>query len=275
MKELARNVGYTLIELIISLAVLSILLSAFLGIQVFFLKCNQISSENLNASIYAGNLYEKAKGMSIPDLSELSSIGVIWDDNIQYVFEAERYIPNNQTGNNLIDLVINYDCIDKYEGYVYGDSIHNLLAISGQGILIIDLIPCGKRTTIVFTDNSGKIAEYQFNANKQAQIINIHVDSVKNSKRNIHINIDEQPSNWQIYIHEHPFHSGNILIQYNDQTISTRQLIKPLKDDYISISSRKSETLVDVAVSLKITALKKGKEHQPICSRQGIIWIKP
>ena len=54
-----------------------------------------------------------------------------------------------------IDLVINYDCIDKYEGYVYGDSIHNLLAISGQGILIIDLILV-KTYNIVFTDNSGK-----------------------------------------------------------------------------------------------------------------------
>ena len=59
-ERISKNAGYTLIELIISLAVLSILLSAFLGIQVFFLKCNQISSENLNASI-CRDLYEKAK----------------------------------------------------------------------------------------------------------------------------------------------------------------------------------------------------------------------
>src|SRR5690554_4843918 len=132
MLKVKNNQGTTLLELIISLAILGILVSSFLGIQVSFGKYNQISSLNLKAGLYAGNLYEKAKGMSVPELSELASTGIIVNDDIEYVIETERY--NNHTMNSSqIDLVINTDKTANYNCYGYGDSILEYFTLSGQG----------------------------------------------------------------------------------------------------------------------------------------------
>ena len=91
MRTVKRNLGFTLVELIVSLAILSLLISAFLGIQFSFAKYNQISSLNLKAGLYANNLYERAKGMHFGELIDLLSKEEILDGELKYVISAERY----------------------------------------------------------------------------------------------------------------------------------------------------------------------------------------
>lgn len=274
MLKVKNNQGTTLLELIISLAILGILVSSFLGIQVSFGKYNQISSLNLKAGLYAGNLYEKAKGMSVPELSELASTGIIVNDDIEYVIETERY--NNHTMNSSqIDLVINTDKTANYNCYGYGDSILEYFTLSGQGSLRIDIYSDQYRTTISFTDANGEQSGYQFITENLVQTINIFVNPNEEVKQIIHINImDNSERDLQLYVYEYPTYEGNTTIQYNDQFISTRNLNHPFKENNISIYSRKTKTIKRLPIYLKIMAFQQDRE-KPICQRQGIIWIKP
>lgn len=273
MGKTAKDRGSTLLESIVALALLCILATSFLGIQTSFAKLNQVSSRNLKTGIYAGNLYEKAKGMSFSELSALTAIGVIWDNNIKYVFEAERYPTDNQ---NVIDLVIQSESMNSYTIHAYGDSIQNYLSVAGQGILNIALCPDEHHTSIHFMDASGKISEFQFKTNKETLVINIHAYSIKNTQQEILIELNELPSaNCLIYIYEHPFQGGQVSIQHNGRVINTKEILKPLREDNISIYSRKTESNIKIPISLQVMAFQQGGQEQPICRKQGIIWIQP
>src|SRR5690554_1256210 len=237
MINLSNNKGFTLLELIICLAILSILVTSFLGIQLSFSKFNKVSSLSINAGILAGNLYEEAKGMSIFELYETASSGIIWNNGIKFVIEAERYFYDNQSSNNnLIDLVINTDSMNNYNCYGYGDSLLELFTISGQESLRIDIYSDEHLTNIDFTDNKGEKLGYIFKTEKEMQTINIYTNSIEGAIQFLNINIIEQPKrNLEIYVYEYPLHKGSITIQYKDQSISTKCLIHPFEKDNVSI----------------------------------------
>ena len=134
--------GSTLIELLLTLALLGLLSTVLFGILVCFSKSNQISSSNLTIGINANNLYEQAKGMNIPELSELSATGIVWNNGDKYTIKAERYSSAVQSSaDNQIDLAIHSDLENGYTSYIFGDSIKNMLCVSGKGNLNINLSP--------------------------------------------------------------------------------------------------------------------------------------
>ncbi|MGI6527139.1 MAG: type IV pilus modification PilV family protein [Caldicoprobacterales bacterium] len=273
MKKSIKDRGSTLLECVIALAVLCILATSFLGIQTNFAKLNQISSLNLKTSTYASNLYETIKGMSLPKLSDISTTGAIWNDHIKYVIEAERY---PYTNHELIDLVIQSDSMSHYIIYALGDSLQGLHSVTGQGNLIISLRPDESYTSIHLSNESGETAKIQFRTKKDTQIISIHGYSIHNTQQQILIKMNELPStNWLVYLYEHPYQRGKVTIHLNDRTINTKEILAPLHEDTVSVYPRKTETDIKIPISLQITAFKEGKEAQPICRRQGIIWIKP
>ena len=277
MRTVKRNLGFTLVELIVSLAILSLLISAFLGIQFSFAKYNQISSLNLKAGLYANNLYEMAKGMHFGELIDLLSKEEILDGELKYVISAERYKKYDQLENsNLIDLIIISEINDKYASYIYCDSINNLLTVQGQGNLNLDLKLEGHYNWINYNDSTGNIAQYQFLTDKQNKILNLHVISESDTDSELYININEQPvANWHIYIHESPFSQVNTFIKLGNQIISTKQLNKSVNLDNLKIYPRKTNKNIGIPIYLNITVFRKDDEMNPICRRQGIIWIDP
>ena len=82
-------------------------------------------------------------------------------------------------------------------------------------------------------------------------------------------------ANWHIYIHESPFSQVNTFIKLGNQIISTKQLNKSVNLDNLKIYPRKTNKNIGIPIYLNITVFRKDDEMNPICRRQGIIWIDP
>jgi len=280
MNYMRNDSGSTLIELIVSLVVLSILISAFLGIQLSFAKYNQISSTYFEAGIYANNIYEMAKGMSFDEIVDLSASGEIWNNETKFVITAERFLLNHQLENyDFIDLVLIAKPDKRYISYVYCDSIHDCLSVQGDGNADIKLCFDSSYYTIIFNDPSeSHELQSQFIASSQKQILNVYIiyDSNTDQDQEIYLCIENQPiTNFNIYIYESPFYPISTYIKYSDQIISTKQLIKSMNIDRIFIYPRKTERILKIPIYLTITAFQDSFGNNPVCKRQGIIWITP
>ncbi|HHY82298.1 MAG TPA: type II secretion system protein [Clostridiales bacterium] len=271
-----KDSGYTLVEIILVLVILGILVPSFLGIMLSFTRYNQNSRLYMTAGAAAGNIYEKAKSLSVPELSALAAARTIVEDHMLFRIEAERYITDVMSSKaNYIDMVIRHDSNNGFYSYAYGDSIQELFSVAGQGLLSVMLNPGNDYIDVSLSDASGRYAEYQFPANKDKLIINIHAIKMPSGQQ-VKINIGRQPqSDWEIYIYEQPLHNGNISIICDGQVFHTFQMIKSVRLGNISVFSRKTEAGCDTPVYLKVEAYRQDTDNKPLSCRQGIIAAQP
>ncbi|HHU79122.1 MAG: PulJ/GspJ family protein [Caldicoprobacterales bacterium] len=267
-----RSEGFSLMELVLSLGIMAILISSFFGIMTSFAKSNQISYLYLTTGINAGNIYEKAKSMSVYELSAFTSNNIMYENNIKYVVEADWY--TNDSSANQIVIVVHQDSSHGFLCYAFGDSIHNLFTMSGQGSLEIRLIPGDKHTTIAFSDELGNTAEYSFVTSKAAQILRVLTNKM-NAEQRIHIDMAQLPeNNWNLHIYEHPF-AGNISINVDSLIIYTKQLNKPIQVDNLTLTSTKSKTGLKIPVYMQVRAYQEDRDYHPISQRFGVFLISP
>ncbi len=270
------NRGTTLIELIIALAVIGILCSSFLGIQLNFAKINRISRQHLTAGSIAGNLYEIAKGMKISDFIDWSSTGSTLLDGFLFSIEAERYWPETSTNNvNYIDLIVSQSSDDNFLCHSMGDSIKDTYSFTGEGQLQIQLIADNSSIRLVLIDGFNNSTNLSFHTVKANRVVNIYAHGMPEDQEVLML-VEESPTtNLEIRIHEPSFHKGCIKVQTEDQEINTKELWQAYQHDNLLVTSRKSERSKGIPVYLQIEAYEIDEAGQqtgkPISRRQGVI----
>jgi len=273
-----RVKGYTLVEIILVLLILGILVPSFLGIFSVLAQQNRESRLIMTAGNITENTYEKAKGMSVPQLSELAASGETTENNMLLKVEAERFKTDEMSLlANYIDIVVKDDPSNStgFISYAYGDSIQELISITGQGQLTIHIKPEKEYTDVCLTDSSGRYAEYSFSANKSKLIMNINALKMSNGKQ-VKVIIGNHPeSNLEISIHEPPMHSGIISVHFNGQILYTGQIIKPVHSNNITVFSRKTETAISTPIYLRVEAYRQEPDIKLLSCRQGLIMVKP
>lgn len=270
-----ENSGATLIELIIALAVIGILCSSFLGIQLNFAKINRISRQHLTAGSIAGNLYELAKGMTISEFIDWKSADSVLQDGFLFSIEAGRYW-SNTSPNNLdnIDLIVTQNSDSGFLCYSIGNSINETYIFSGDGPLEIQLISDNTSTKLLLKDGEGNTASHSFHSVKAGRVINLHTHGIPEGQEII-VQIEEQANkNLKMYIYEPLLYNGCTKIQSEHQEINTKELWQAYQHDNLLVSSRKSETFEGIPVYLQIKAYEdvEGQwSNKPISRRQGVI----
>ena len=84
-----NNNGVTLVELLVTLFLIGILISGYLSLELIYVRTNNKSTQYLNAGSIASNLYEVAKGMSIPELSNWLSAGEFHYNNFSLLLRQK------------------------------------------------------------------------------------------------------------------------------------------------------------------------------------------
>ncbi|MDD4680989.1 MAG: prepilin-type N-terminal cleavage/methylation domain-containing protein [Clostridia bacterium] len=273
---ISRNEGVTLIELIIALAVIAIISSSFYGIQLSFTRINQISRQHLTAGSEAGNLYERAKGMTISEFVNWTAAETLLQDNILYCMQAERFWPEgSRNSKNYLDLVITKKMDNGFCCYSMGDSIDDTYSFSGSGLLQIQLSTDENYTILRLEDEENSIAYQNFPSVDTDRIVNIHTHGM-DKEQTIIVKIEEQIYvNYKINVYEPYFHKGQIEFRTENQVINIKQIWQAYQYDNLLLASRKSETSKGIPFYLQIQAYGKDKDGQwdikPISRRQGVI----
>lgn len=267
--------GATLVELIISLAVIGILSSSFLGIQLSFAKMNRISRQHLVAGTIAGNLYEIAKGMRLSEFIDWVSKNEIQQDGILFFIEAERIRPERSNELDYLDLVITNDSDNILHCYSMGNSITDNIAFSGVGPLQIHLKGYDSSTKLLLTDGENNTVNHTFHSGKKDKVINIHTYGIIVEQEIIVLIEDQSNINWEVYINEPVYSNGLLKIHTLDYTINSKELWQAYQSDNLLVASRRSDKSKGIPVYLQIRACEENQKKEGsikyISRRQGII----
>lgn len=269
------NSGTTLIELVIALAVIGILCSSFLGIQLIFAKINRISRQHLTAGSIAGNLYELAKGMTISEFIDWTSADSILQDGFLFSIEAERYWPKTSPNNmDYIDLIVTQNSDNGFLCYSIGNSIDETHVFSGNGPLQIKLISDNTNTKLLLEDGEGNTASYSFDSVKADSVVNLHTHGISEGQEIIVLIEEQTNKNMKIYVYEPLLYNGCTKIQSEKQEVNTKELWQAYQHDNLLVTSRKSVTPEGIPIYLQVKAYEDiGGEwdSKPISRRQGVI----
>ena len=271
--------GTTLIELIVALAVIGILCSSFLGIQLSFAKVNAISRQHLTAGSIAGNLYEIAKGMTISEFIDWMSNESILQDGFFFSIEAERYWSQTSPNNmDHIDLVVKQNPDNGFLCYSMGNSINDTYAFSGEGPLQIQLIADDNSTRIVLKDGDNSLSSQSFHSAKADRVVNLHTHGIPEGQEIIMLVEKQTNSGLEIYIYETHINTGRIVVHTENQEINTKELWQAYQNNNLLVASRKSETPQGIPIYLQIKAYEievaEQQGDKPISRRQGVIPLR-
>lgn len=273
-----ESTGLTLIELIVALAIISIVCSSFLNIQLSFSKANQISRHHLTAGSTAGNLYEKAKGMTIPEFAAWASKGTIIQDGILYRLETERFFSQPSHNNvNCLDLVITENSSSDYICYCIGDSILEVCTFTGNGLLQVYLSADDNHTKLNLTNEDGIMAKQNFIAEEAVRVVNIHTHGIAEDQGIIIQISNSNNLNWAINVYEKPFNNCKIEVHTEKQIINTKQIWQTYQEDKLLLSSIKSENAEGIPTYLQINAFQRETDElwksNPISRREGVFFL--
>ncbi|MGI6537378.1 MAG: type IV pilus modification PilV family protein [Caldicoprobacterales bacterium] len=272
-----NNNGVTLVELLVTLFLIGILISGYLSLELIYVRTNNKSTQYLNAGSIASNLYEVAKGMSIPELSNWLSAGEFHYNNFFFTVEAERVLPEPiKEGYDIIDLVVTSNKNPQFHFLCFGigEHIYEIPAFSGNGTLLVQLSHYDDKIMFDLSDSNDEHLQYSYILSKEKLIINLHSIDMK-LEQNIILNIEKNSFNHcEVHIYESPLQNSSIKVCINQITINTKDTWQPIEENNLYIFSKKTGISNGIPFSILIYGYKNNSTdiwaNSPIARRQGI-----
>jgi prepilin-type N-terminal cleavage/methylation domain-containing protein len=281
-KHLRNQRGFSLIELLTALIITGIVASSFLGVMVHFAKLNQKSRTILLATAAANNQYERMKSFSLYELAQFPASQIVHEGNFIVTTEMERFYPNTSIGpagsdaSNTagLDLAIEGSSEEGFFSYLTAGHLQDLVSLTGNGLLQVDLIPEDNGILVQMSDEDGKTAAFHFITSSHSHTINIYTQQMSKDQQ-VQIEFDPSlPGEWKVNVYEPPFPLGKVLFCYKDAVCQTDQGMKRIDlDNNITIQTFKREGKSSTLVYLQVRAYTDPADSKPVSSCQGVIKI--
>lgn len=274
-KKLKDQHGFNLIELMVSLVILSILTAPFLGMMVQFSKVNKMSQTTLLAGLTANNEYERLKSLTVPELAQLSINGIRQMDSFYLKTEISSYQPGLIAGNkDSIDLIIKDGLNNDFLCYLSTPDLPGLTLLRGTGSVNISLALNENIMTFNIMDEGGhsESTNIEVIESQKPYILNLYTQKIPEDLR-VDFTIDGLlKRNLKINLYEKPLQYGNTYFYYDNQKFQSDQQLKPLTlGSKISIHTIKIDQKTPILLYAQVKVYKSLTDNDPINIRQGIL----